>query len=148
MSATQVQILLVEDSSDDAELTIRSLRDFNFINEIIWLKDGQEAINYLQSSIRADNSQENRVLPKLILLDLKLPKISGLEVLEVIRKSDKISSIPVVVMTSSREDQDVQKAYELGANSYVVKPIDFDQFTKAARDISHYWLLLNEPPRS
>ena len=122
-----VQIVLVEDSFDDAELTMRSLKSSNFVNEIIWLKDGEEAVNYLQGKGEYED-RDTSVKPKLILLDLKLPKLSGIEVLERIKKDENLRKIPVVVMTSSKENTDLERCYELGANSYVVKPINFSNF--------------------
>lgn len=140
-----VQIVLVEDSFDDAELTMRSLKNSNFVNEVIWLKDGEQAINYLQG--KGDYTDRNTaVKPKLILLDLKLPKLSGLEVLERIKKDKNLHKIPVVVMTSSQENKDLEKCYELGVNSYVVKPINFSNFMKVTKEISMYWVLINQIP--
>ncbi len=142
---TDVQIVLVEDSEDDAELTMRALKGANFVNEIVWLKDGEEAIHYLQGKGEYDG-RDVTVKPKLILLDLKLPKLGGIEVLELIKKDDNLNKIPVVVMTSSNENQDLDKCYELGANSYVVKPIKFDRFIQVTKEISMYWVLINQIP--
>ena len=140
-----VQIVLVEDSFDDAELTMRSLKSSNFVNEIIWLKDGEEAVNYLQGKGEYED-RDTSVKPKLILLDLKLPKLSGIEVLERIKKDENLRKIPVVVMTSSKENTDLERCYELGANSYVVKPINFSNFMDVTKEISMYWVLINQIP--
>lgn len=141
----EVKILLVEDNPDDAELTMRSLKSSNFINEIVWLKDGEEALHYLRKKGRF-SSPEIKIKPTLILLDLKLPKVNGTEVLEQIKLDSELKKIPVVVMTSSKENSDIDRCYELGVNSYVVKPIDFEQFTRVTKEISMYWVLINEIP--
>ncbi|MEQ6167365.1 response regulator [Ekhidna sp. MALMAid0563] len=140
-----VQIVLVEDSFDDAELTQRSLKNSNFVNEVIWLKDGEQAINYLQGKGEYAK-RDTAIKPRLILLDLKLPKLSGLEVLERIKKDKNLHKIPVVVMTSSKENKDLDRCYELGANSYVVKPINFSNFMEVTKEISMYWVLINQIP--
>lgn len=146
MSLTNdVQIVLVEDNQDDAELTMRSLKNSNFVNEIIWLKDGEEAINYLTGKGEF-SSRDINIKPRLILLDLKLPKLNGMEVLARIKKDENLDKIPVVVMTSSKENRDLEKCYELGANSYVVKPINFTNFMEMTREISMYWVLINQIP--
>ncbi|WP_370087427.1 response regulator [Ekhidna sp.] len=146
MSLTNdVQIVLVEDSFDDAELTMRSLKSSNFVNEIVWLQDGEEALNYLQGKGKYED-RDTSIKPKLILLDLKLPKLSGIEVLERIKKDENLCRIPVVVMTSSKENRDLDRCYELGANSYVVKPINFSNFMEVTKEISMYWVLINQIP--
>ena len=142
MNDCQVEILLIEDSPDDVELTLRAFKKQNLCNQIMVARDGAEALDYLfrrGTHIERDISQN----PKLILLDLKLPKISGLEVLKAIKENETLSSIPVVIITSSREDLDVREAYKLGANGYVVKPIKFDQFMETMSNIGFYWLLVN-----
>jgi two-component system response regulator len=133
-----VEILLVEDSADDAELTIRAIRNNKIANRIELVRDGVEAIEYLESG---------RPLPRLVLLDLKLPRMNGLEVLQKIRNNPKTRIIPVLVLTSSREEPDVAAAYDLGVNSYIVKPVEFEDFVKAVTNAGLYWMLLNEPPR-
>ena len=139
MAVTEgVEILLVEDSDDDAELTIRAIRNNKIANRIELVRDGVEALAYLES---------DRPLPRLILLDLKLPKMNGLDVLRRIRTNPKTRLVPVVVLTSSREEPDIAGAYELGVNSYIVKPVEFEGFVKAVTDAGLYWLLLNEAPR-
>ncbi len=132
-------ILLVEDNPDDEALTKRALTANNIRNEVVVAHDGAEALEYLFASDRRD-------LPTVILLDLKLPKIDGLEVLRRIRADERTKLLPVVILTSSREEQDVVSGYSLGANSYVRKPVDFDEFVKAASQLGLYWLLLNERP--
>ncbi len=140
-----IELLLVEDRGSDAELALIALQDHKLINNIQWVKDGQEAIDFLLG--QGDFSDRiDATNPKLILLDLKMPKVDGLEVLKVIRSSKKTRNIPVVMMTTSREEQDRIEAYNLGVNSYIAKPVDFDKFTKSVQDLGFYWLLLNEPP--
>ena len=139
-------ILMVEDNPNDAELTIRALRKNHLANPVFIAQDGQEALDFLfHQGVYAKN--ESSGLPKVILLDLKLPKISGLEVLKIIKENEQTKAIPVVVLTSSREDPDVTSAYALGANSYVVKPVEFDQFVHTLSSLGFYWLLLNESPK-
>jgi len=131
-------ILLVEDNPDDVRLTQRALKKSNITNELALVRDGQEALDYLLGPTAAE------MLPTLILLDLNLPKIDGLEVLKALRANDRTKRMPVVILTSSKEDQDIIKSYNLGANSYIRKPVDFGQFTEAVRQLGLYWLLLNE----
>jgi len=140
-----VEILLVEDSMSDAELTIRALKKKNLANNLIHLKNGAEALDFLfaQGSYA---SRDVIKVPKVILLDLKMPKINGLEVLARIKADERTKLIPVVVLTSSKEDPDVQECYRLGANSYIVKPVDFNNFFEAISQLGFYWLLLNQPP--
>jgi two-component system, response regulator len=140
-----VDILLVEDNPCDAELTLRAIKKRNLVNPIVIVEDGEEALDYIFCrNAFADRNIEKP--PKVILLDLKLPKVSGLEVLKIIKSDDRTRSIPVVIVTSSREDPDIKAAYELGANSYVVKPVDFDAFIEAMSNLGLYWLLVNESP--
>ncbi|MEP1035640.1 response regulator [Ekhidna sp.] len=136
-----VKIVLIEDNKDDAELTMLSLKSASVNNEIEWLRDGEEAIQYLDKL--STQSPYNQDHPHLILLDLKMPKIGGLEVLKHAKKHDAIRHIPVVVMTSSAEMTDLEECYNYGANSYVVKPIQFDDFTKKITEIGLYWTLTN-----
>lgn len=148
MSLTNdVQIVLVEDNVDDAELTMRSLKNSNFVNEIVWLKDGEEAVHYLQGKGEYEG-RNLQIKPRLILLDLKLPKLNGIDVLRIIKKDKNLDKIPVVVMTSSQENRDLDECYELGANSYVVKPINFSNFMEVTKEISMYWVLINQIPNS
>lgn len=134
---TPVDILIIEDNPSDLELSLHALRKYNLTNNIEVVRDGAEALKTLFQN-------DARQYPKVILLDLNLPKISGLDVLRRIKSEPKTNSIPVVVMTSSREDKDLDKCYDLGVNSYVVKPVDFRQFTDAIQQVGLYWLLLNE----
>jgi two-component system, response regulator len=138
-------IFLVEDNPDDEKLTLRALRKNNIRNEVVVARDGAEALDFLfGTGAHAGRSLE--VMPQVILLDLKLPKLSGLEVLRRLRTDDRTKLLPVVVLTSSNEEQDRITSYGLGANSYVRKPVDFSQFSNAARQLGLYWLVLNEPP--
>jgi two-component system response regulator len=138
-------ILLVEDNPDDVELTLRALKRNNISNEIIVARDGVEALARLfgTSQVSAFDAPE---LPQVVLLDLKLPRLDGLEVLRRIRTDERTRFLPVVILTSSLEEQDLIKGYSLGANSYIRKPVDFEQFTEAVRQLGLYWLLLNEVP--
>lgn len=145
MSDSAVEILLVEDNPNDVELTLRVLKKNNISNRIHVVRDGAEALEFVFcTGAYSDRSIENG--PKVILLDLKLPKVDGLEVLRQIKADPRTKSIPVVVLTSSREERDIVRSYQLGTNSYIVKPVDFEQFTEAVRQLGLYWLLLNEPP--
>ncbi|MCC5665575.1 response regulator [Nostoc sp. CHAB 5784] len=140
-------ILLVEDNPDDEALTLRALKKNNIMNEVIVARDGVEALDYLfGKGVYADRDMS--VMPNLILLDLKLPKMDGLEVLRHLRTDDRTKILPVVILTSSKEEQDLINGYSLGANSYVRKPVDFSQFSEAVRQLGLYWFVLNEsPPR-
>jgi len=138
-------VLLVEDNPDDVELTLRAFRKNNLLNEVIVANDGVEALDYLFGT--GDYAgREPSALPQLVLLDLKLPKVEGLEVLRRIRDDERTRLLPVVVLTSSREEQDLVQSYALHANSYIRKPVDFDQFIESVRQLGLYWLVLNEPP--
>lgn len=138
-------ILLVEDNPDDVALTLRAFRKNNVKNEVVVTSDGAEALDYLFGT-GSHAGRDPAVLPQVVLLDLKLPKIDGLEVLRRIRADERTRSLPVVILTSSVERQDVAEGYRLYANSYVRKPVDFEEFVGAARQLGLYWLLLNEPP--
>jgi len=140
------EILLVEDNPDDQALTVRALRRHNLANRIEVAEDGQEALDYLFGAGRFAGRDAGR-LPAVVLLDLKLPKLDGLEVLARIRADERTRCLPVVILTSSLEERDIAEGYRLGANSYVRKPVDFDAFIEAARQLGLYWLVLNEPPR-
>jgi CheY-like chemotaxis protein len=146
MEKNHYEILLVEDNPTDAELTIRALNKYNLGNNLIHLKDGAEALDFIfAKGAYADGTVKNGL--KIILLDLKMPKVGGIEVLKQIKADDRTSSIPVIVMTSSKEEHDILTSYKYGVNSYVVKPVDFDQFAKAVADLGLYWLLINQPPK-
>jgi two-component system response regulator len=138
-------ILLVEDNADDEALTLRAFRKHNLMNEIVVARDGAEALDYLFGT-GAHAGRDPTDVPQLILLDLKLPKVDGLEVLRRLRGDERTRLVPVVILTSSREEQDLIAGYSSGANSYVRKPVDFVQFTDAMRQLSLYWMVLNEPP--
>jgi len=142
---TPLEILLVEDNLQDAELTIRALRKRNLANHLIHVSDGQEALDFLFGSGTYQGRDVN-LLPKVVLLDLKLPKLDGIDVLRRLRADPRTCLLPVVVLTSSREDRDVVETYKLGANSYIVKPVDFEKFSEAVSSLGLYWLLLNESP--
>jgi two-component system, response regulator len=145
MTAGQsVEILLVEDNPHDVELTLHALRNNHVSNSIHVACDGAEALDFIFPP--SDRPANNGVPPKLILLDLKLPKVSGLEVLQRIKSNARTSAIPVVVLTSSREDRDILECYKHGVNSYIVKPVDFEQFQEAVRAAGLYWMLINQPP--
>ncbi len=135
-------ILLVEDNPDDVDLTLRAFKKSNLLNEVVVARDGVEALAYLLG----DEGKSEVLSPQVVLLDLKLPKIDGLEVLRRLRADDRTRLLPVVVLTSSREEQDLVTSYRLGANSYIRKPVDFDQFLLAVQQLGLYWLLLNESP--
>lgn len=141
-----VDILLVEDNPRDAELTVRALKKRNLANKIFVARDGAEALDFI--FCRGKYAQRDMITPpKVVLLDLKLPKVNGLEVLQAIKTNEQTHTIPVVILTSSREDPDIKAAYELGANSYVVKPVEFDAFVEAMNHVGFYWLLVNEAPQ-
>jgi CheY-like chemotaxis protein len=137
--------MLVEDNPDDVELTVRALRKSNFTNPIRVLRDGAEALDYLFGH-SVDGSPNMAMVPVVMLLDLKLPKVGGTEVLQRVKADPRTKNIPVVVLTSSREDRDLEETYRLGANSYIVKPVDFAQFDCAVNQIGMYWLLINQHP--
>jgi len=141
----EVEIVLVEDNPSDAELTIRALKKINLSNHLIHLKDGAEALDFIFARGAYSGRNINHK-PRVILLDIKMPKVDGLEVLKQIKEDERTKSIPVVIMTSSREQNDIINGYKLGVNSYVVKPVDFGSFAKAVSDLGLYWILLNEKP--
>jgi two-component system, response regulator len=141
-----VDILIVEDNPSDAELTIRALKKSNLANYIFVAENGEEALDFLFCR-RQFSKRDTSVPLKVIFLDLKLPKVSGLEVLKEVKSHESTKMLPVVIITSSKEDPDIQKAYELGANSYVVKPVDFASFVQAIGQTGLYWLLINVPPK-
>ncbi|HET9404826.1 MAG TPA: response regulator [Burkholderiales bacterium] len=141
-----VEILLVEDNPTDAELTMRALRKGNLANHITWVKDGEEALDFIfRTGGYAERPDAN---PKLILLDIKLPKVDGIEVLKRIKSDDRTRIIPVVMVTSSAEGRDIAESYKLGVNSYVVKPVDFEQFSDTLSKAGFYWMLMNRVPET
>lgn len=145
-TSTIVEILLVEDSPEDLEMTLRALRNINLGNAIQVARDGAEALDFIfcEGGFAGRQIEDT---PKVILLDLKLPKVDGLEVLQRIKGDPRTRKIPVVVLTSSKEQVDVVRSYQLGVNSYIVKPVNFEGFTKAVQELGMYWLLLNQPPK-
>ncbi len=141
----EVEILIVEDSQDDIELIMRALRKHNLANDVKHIDDGQEALDYLlQQGPYANQPARNQ--PKVILLDLKLPKVSGLEILRQVKYNEATKNIPIVVLTTTKEVPDLQECYKLGVNSYIVKPVEFENFVKAVTELGFYWLLLNSTP--
>jgi len=143
MNDNRVEILLVEDNPHDAEMTIRALKKSNLANRLIHVKDGAEALDFIFSKgAFADRSIDDK--PKVILLDIKMPKVDGIEVLRQIKSDENTRTIPVVIMTSSKEEQDIITSYNLGVNSYVVKPVDFEGFAKAVSELGFYWLITNQ----
>jgi two-component system, response regulator len=146
MNVQDIEIILVEDNPDDAALTIRAFKSRSLFNSLIHLKNGQEAIDYIFNDVAYDGKKFADHTPKVILLDLKMPKVNGMEVLEKVKGDPRTKAIPVVVLTSSAEDPDVERCYKLGANSYIVKPVEFENFSKTVVDLGLYWLLLNKTP--
>ncbi len=138
-------ILLVEDNPDDVKLTLRALKKSNILNEVVVAQDGVEALDYLFGTGKF-GGRDARIMPQMILLDLKMPRMDGLEVLHRIREDERTKVLPVVILTTSSEDKDRVESYKLGANSYVRKPVDFNQFVEAVRQLGLYWLVLNEAP--
>ncbi len=142
---TERVILLVEDNPDDVTLTLRAFKKTNILNPVVVVHDGKEALDYLYAA-GPYAGRDTSIMPAVILLDLKLPKIDGLEVLERIRADERTQFLPVVILTSSKEEQDLINGYKLGANSYILKPVGFEEFCCAVQELGMYWLLLNEPP--
>jgi two-component system response regulator len=145
MAENMVEILLVEDNPRDAELALHAFSEHRLTNNIVLVRDGAEALDFMFGRGKyADRNVDNQ--PRVILLDLKLPKVDGREVLRQLKTDERTQMIPVVVMTSSQEESDIVAAYKLGVNSYIVKPVDFEQFTESMRQLGMYWMLLNQPP--
>lgn len=143
MEHKEVEILLIEDNRDEAELTIRALKKHKLANKLLHIDDGVEALEFIFGEGKYAEKQEG-FKPKLILLDLKLPKVDGLDILRRIKSDDRTKKFPVVVLTSSKEESDIVESYRLGANSYIVKPVNFESFTSAIADLGMYWLVLNQ----
>jgi len=141
----EVEIVMIEDNPNDAELITRALRKHNLANKIVHLKDGAEALEFLLSP-NDPVHQSDRGVPRVVLLDIKLPKIDGMEVLRMMKSDARTRDIPVVILTSSSEDRDIKEAYRLGVNSFVTKPIKFDEFAAVVAKLGIYWVMLNEPP--
>ena len=146
MSPYSVDVLLVEDNISDAELTIRELKKHNMANNLFHVKDGEEAIDFIFASGKFADSRDILFPPKVVLLDIQMPKVNGLEVLKRMKTDPRTKSIPVVILTSSKENPDIQNCYDLGANSYIVKPVNFEGFAEAIRNFGFYWVLLNQAP--
>jgi two-component system response regulator len=144
MASQSLDIVLIEDNPSDIELTLRAFEHHRLANRVHVVRDGQEALDWLFGT--GSESDPDRPRPRVILLDLKLPKVDGLDVLRAIRADERLRTVPVVVLTSSREERDIVESYDLGVNSYIVKPIQFDKFVEAVDTLGFYWLLLNEPP--
>jgi two-component system, response regulator len=145
MNQNFVDILLVEDNINDAELAIRQLKKHNMTNNLVHVTDGAQALDFIFATGQYDQRKIDHP-PKLILLDIQMPKVNGMEVLAQIKADERTKKIPVVILTSSKEDPDIQKCYGLGANSYIVKPVNFEGFADAIKNLGFYWLLLNQPP--
>ena len=146
MNSNSIDILFVEDNMNDAELTIRELKKYNMANNLFHVTDGKQALDFVFGTGKFSDRQNILKPPKLILLDIQMPKLNGIEVLEKLKTDPRTRLFPVVILTSSKEDPDIQKCYALGANSYIVKPVNFENFTEAIRKLGFYWLLLNQPP--
>lgn len=147
MNTIETEILLVEDSPDDAEMTIRALKKVNLANKLVHVKDGQEALDFIFAE-GAYTSRKGASYPKVILLDIKMPKVDGIEVLRKIKSKPETKMIPIVIMTSSGEEKDMLTSYSLGVNSYVVKPVNFENFARAVSELGLYWMLTNNTPPS
>ena len=143
----EVEVLLVEDNPNDAELTLRALRQHNLANAVHWVKDGAEALDFLFCEGAYAGRSSAVAAPKLVLLDVHMPKVDGIEVLRRVRSDERTKMLPVVIMTSSNQDRDIIESYQLGVNSYIVKPVRFDAFVDTAARVGMYWLLLNCPPQ-
>jgi CheY-like chemotaxis protein len=141
-----VDVLLVEDNMNDAELAIREFRKNRLANNLVHVKDGEEALDFLFARGKFSGERDVAFPPKVVLLDIQMPKVNGIEVLRIMKADDRTKSTPVVILTSSKEDPDIQQCYALGANSYIVKPVNFERFAEAIRNLGFFWLLLNQPP--
>ena len=146
MELDQIELLLIEDNPNEAELAIRNLKKHNLAERLVHVDDGAEALDLIFSRGKYQSNKNHKFSPKLILLDLKLPKVSGHEILQQIRSDARTQYIPVVILSSSAEEMDIQKCYKLGANSYIVKPVSFDVFSKAIGELGVYWMTLNKQP--
>lgn len=146
MNPNSVEVLLVEDNPTDAELTIRALKKYNMANNLVHVKNGADALDFIFGTGKYADSRDISFVPKVILLDIHMPKMNGMDVLRRLKAEPRTKSLPVVVLTSSKESPDIQECYELGANSYIVKPVNFEGFAMAIQNLGFYWLLLNQPP--
>ncbi|MEP7277110.1 MAG: response regulator [Bacteroidota bacterium] len=146
MNFDSVELLLVEDNINDAELTTRELKKNNLANNLFHVKDGAEALEFLFARGKYAGARNVTHTPKVVLLDIQMPKVNGIEVLQQLKADERTKATPVVILTSSKEDPDIQRCYDLGANSYIVKPVNFERFAEAIKNLGFYWLLLNQPP--
>jgi two-component system response regulator len=146
VNPNSIDVLLVEDNITDAELTIRELKKHNLANNLFHVKDGEEAVDFIFATGKFAGKRDILYPPKVVLLDIQMPKVNGMEVLKKIKSDPRTKAIPVVILTSSKESPDIQKCYDLGANSYIVKPVNFEGFAEAIRNLGFYWVLLNQPP--
>jgi two-component system, response regulator len=146
MNVNAIELLLAEDDPDDAELTIRELKKHNMANNLFHVRNGEEAIDFIFATGKYEGQRNVLHTPKLVLLDIQMPKVNGIEVLQKIKSDERTKATPVVILTSSKEDPDIQRCYALGANSYIVKPVNFEGFAQAIKNLGFYWLLLNQPP--
>ena len=146
MNPNSVEVLLVEDNSTDAELTIRELKKHNMANNLVHVKNGADAIDFIFGTGVFAGSRDISYPPKVVLLDIQMPKMNGIEVLAKIKTDPRTKQMPVVILTSSKENPDIKKCYDLGANSYIVKPVNFESFAEAIKNLGFYWLLLNQRP--
>lgn len=147
MNSNAVDVLLVEDNINDAELAIRQLKKHHLANNLFHVEDGEAALDFLFGTGRFEGRRDIFFPPKVVLMDIQMPKLNGIDVLRKMKADERTHKIPVVILTSSNQDPDISTCYELGASSYIVKPVDFERFSVAIRDIGFYWLLLNQPPR-
>jgi CheY-like chemotaxis protein len=141
-----VEVLLVEDSPVDAELVLRELKRNHIANQVVHMDNGEDALDFLFGRGKYRDIRDIRVVPKLILMDIKMPKLTGIELVQAIKSHEETRTIPIVILTSSREDPDIRQCYALGVNSYIVKPVNFIGFAEAIKNLGMYWLLLNQPP--
>jgi len=146
MNENSVEVLLVEDNMVDAEIAIRALKKYNMANNLFHVKNGKEAIDFIFATGNYADTRNISFPPKVVLLDIQMPKMNGIEVLAKLKSDPRTRGMPVVILTSSREHPDIQKCYDLGANSYIVKPVNFESFADAIKNLGFYWLLLNQPP--
>jgi two-component system, response regulator len=146
MKFNTIDLLLVEDNMSDAEMAIRELIKHNLANNLFHVKDGEEALDFIFATGKYAGTRDPKNPPKLILLDINMPKVNGIEVLQQLKANELTKIIPVVILTSSKEDPDIKACYQLGANSYIVKPLNFEGFAEAIKNLGFYWLLLNQPP--
>jgi len=146
MDYNLIDVLLVEDNIDDAELAIRELKKHKVGNNLLHLKDGEEALDFIFATGKFTGVKNIQYLPKVILLDIQMPKVNGMEVLEKIKADERTKAIPVVILTSSNQSPDIKKCYNLGVNSYIVKPVDFENYSRTIKELGLYWLLSNRPP--